>query len=88
MTIKAASKTYKNAKLKKAASFAIGATKGQGKVTYTLNAAAKKAKVKVAANGKVTVPKKCKKGTYKIMVKAAGNKNYKAGSKVVTITVK
>ncbi|MBR3242223.1 MAG: hypothetical protein IKF90_05920 [Parasporobacterium sp.] len=42
---------------------------------------------RVTAKGVVTVPKKCKAGTYKITVKAAGNKNYKAGSKTVTIKV-
>ena len=88
LTIKVSSKSYYSSKLKKAAAFTIGATKGQGKVTYTPNTAAKKAKIKVAAAGKVTVPKKCRKGTYKITVKAAGNKNYKAGTKTVTIKVK
>ena len=87
LTIKVANKTYKNAKLKKAATFTIGATKAQGKVTYTLNAAAKKVKIKVTTKGKVTVPKKCKKGTYKITVKAVGNKNYKAGVKTVKIVI-
>ena len=56
-------------------------------MTYTPNATAKKVKITVR-NGKVTVPKKCKKGTYKITVKAAGNRNYKVGTKTVTIRVK
>ena len=86
--IKVTSKTYKRSKLKKAKTFSIGVSKAKGKVTYSLNQAAQKAKIKVTAKGKVTVPKKCKKGTYKITVKAAGNKNYKAGSKNVTIKVK
>lgn len=89
LKVKVAKKTYKKAKVnKKKATFKIGATKGQGKVTYTLNKKAKNAKIKVTKKGKVTVPKKCKKGTYKITVKAAGNANYNAGKKVVTIIVK
>ena len=58
------------------------------KVTYSIDKAAKSAKIKVAASGKVTVPKKCKKGTYKVTVKAAGNKNYLTRSKTVTIKIK
>lgn len=81
-------KTFRATALKKnKATFAIGAKKNSGKVTYTLNAAAKKAGIKVTDKGKVTVPKNCKAGTYKITVKAAGNKNYKAGKKTVTIVV-
>ena len=87
LTIRVASRTYAYAKLKKTQVFIIGTSKAQGKVTYTLNAPAKKVKITVK-NGKVTVPKKCRKGTYKITVKAAGNKNYKAGTKIVTIRVK
>ena len=39
-------------------------------------------------NGKVTVKKGLKKGTYKVKVKAAGNKNYKAATKTVTFKIK
>ena len=88
LRVKVASKTYKRAKLAKAATFNIGASKAKGKVTYALSSAAKKAKVKVSSKGKVTVPRKCKKGTYKITVKAAGNASYKAGKKIVTVMVK
>ena len=49
---------------------------------------AKKAKIVVSAKGKVKIPKKCKKGTYKITVKAAGNKNYKSATKTVIIRIK
>ena len=40
-------------------------------------------------NGKVTVKKGLKKGTYKVKVKvkAAGNKNYKAATKTVTFKI-
>ena len=90
MKLKTASKTLKYKTLKsKKQSFTIAfKTKAQGTVTYTLNSKAKKAKIKVSAKGKVTVPKGCKKGTYKITVKAAGNSKYKALSKTFTIKVK
>lgn len=81
-------KTFKKSSLTKAKSFNIGVTKAQGKVTYTLDKKAKKAKIKVSSKGKVTIPKTCKKGTYKITVTAAGNENYQAGKKTVTIVVK
>ena len=86
--VKVSSKTYKRTALKKAKSFSIGTTKAQGKVTYTLASKAKKAKIKVSSKGKVTIPKNCKKGTYKITVKAAGNENYKAKTATVTIKIK
>ena len=88
MTVGVSSKTYKSSSLKKARSFNIGVKKAQGSVTYTLNAKAKKAGLKVSAKGKVTVPKKCKKGTYKITVKAAGKGSYKSASKTVKVVVK
>lgn len=87
LKLKVSSKTYQQNKLKKAASFRIGAS-GKGKISYTLNAAAKSAKLKVSKSGAVTVPKKCKKGTFKITVRAAGNSSYKAATKVVKIQVK
>lgn len=81
--------TYKQSVLKEAKkTFNIGAANARGKVTYTLDVKAKKSGIQVTAKGKVTVPKKCKAGTYKITVKAAGNTNFKAGSKTVTITIK
>ena len=88
LTLKVSSKTYKSTKLKKAATFSIGVSKAQGKITYTPDKKAKAAKIKVTSKGAVTVPKKCKKGNYIITVKAAGNNNYKAGSKNVKIVVK
>jgi hypothetical protein len=53
-----------------------------------VSSAAKKAGIKVTTTGKVTVPKLCKKGTYTIAIKAAGNANFKAASKTVTIKIK
>ena len=40
--------------------------------------------------GKITIKKKTKKGTYKvkIKVKAAGNNQYLAGTKTVTVKIK
>ena len=86
--IKVRSKTYKRKQLTSRKTFKIGVTKAKGKVTYTLGKSAKKAGIKVGKKGKVTIPKKCRKGTYKIKVKAKGNAKYKAGTKTVTIKVK
>ena len=63
-------------------------SKQQGKLTYAKVSGSKKLTITKA--GKVTVKKKTKKGTYKMRVKvtAAGNANYKAGSKTVTVKVK
>lgn len=81
-------KSYRQSKLSKEAAFNIGASNARGKITYAPDSASKKAKIKVSSSGNVTVPKKCGKGTYKITVRAAGNGNYKAGTKTVTIRVK
>ena len=88
LTIKVSSKSFSRTSLKAAKTFAIGASKAQGKLTYTVSSAAKKAGIKVTTTGKVTVPKLCKKGTYTIAIKAAGNANFKAASKTVTIKIK
>ena len=63
--------------------------KGQGKVTYAKTSGNKKITIN-KKTGKITVKKGTKKGTYKIKVKvtAAGNNNYKKGSKIVTVKVK
>ncbi len=73
--------------VKKAAAFTI--KKNQGKVTFKKVSAPKGFSIG-KTNGNITVPKKTKKGTYKlkIQVTAAGNKNYEKGSKVVTVKVK
>lgn len=88
LTINKAKATYKASALKNGKkTFSIGAANAKGTVTYTPDATAKKAGITVTKAGKVTVPKGCKAGTYKIAVKAAGNKNYKEGNKTVTIKV-
>ena len=88
LKVSPASKTYKRAKLTTAKVFKIKAKYAKGKVTYTLDNKAKKANIKVTKNGKVTVPKYCKRGTYKITVKAAGTNDYNPGTKIVKISVK
>ena len=47
-----------------------------------------KAGIRVTKEGLVTVPKHCKKGTYKIRVFADGTQNYKAKCYYVTVTVR
>ena len=87
LTVKTAAKKFKVKKLKKkAAKFEIGA-QAYTEVTYTPVKKAKKA-VKVTADGKVTVKKGAKKGTYKVTVNAAESGIYNAASAVVTIKVK
>ncbi|MBQ3292269.1 MAG: hypothetical protein IJH43_07830 [Mogibacterium sp.] len=87
-TIKIKKKTIKKKTLKYAAKKAFTVSKAQGTVTYKKTKGNKK--ITVAKNGKITVKKGLKKGTYKIKVKvtAAGNDNYLAGSKTVTVTIK
>lgn len=88
--------TLKAKKLKKKAQTikAAKVTKGDSaktKLTYKLVKANKsKSKFKVAANGKITVKKKLKKGTYKLTIKASAEKsaNYQAASKNFVVTIK
>ena len=89
MKVSPTTKTFKVAKVKKAKNtFKIKATKAQGKVTYSVTKSAKKAGVSVAKNGKVTIKKGTKKGTYKVTVTAAGNDNYRSISKTVKVKIK
>lgn len=100
LTVKAKKPTVKFAKLKKknqtiALKKAMTVSKAQGTVTYKLSSAKKGKKnfkkyFKVAKNGKITVKKGLKKGTYKVKVKvtAAGNTEYNAAVKTVTVTIK
>lgn len=65
-------------------------SKGQGKLTYRKISGSKKIKIN-GSNGKVTVKKKTKKGTYKVtvLIKAAGSPGYRhPGSKKVTFRIK
>jgi hypothetical protein len=91
MTVKAATKTAKQAALKrKAATVApLTVSKAQGKVTYAKSSGASALSIN-STTGKVTIKKGTKKGTYtmKVKVTAAGNTKYKSGSKTVTVTIK
>lgn len=95
MTVKANAKTAKAKTLKKKAvtlSKPVTVKKAKGAVSYknvSTQKAAKKFTVN-AKNGKITLAKGTKKGTYKVKVKvtAAGNKSYKPLSKTVTVKVR
>ncbi|MBR3316794.1 MAG: hypothetical protein IKG21_03080 [Atopobiaceae bacterium] len=93
MTAKAANRTASLATLKtKAVTVArpIAIAKAQGTLSYAKVASGSSAALTVnKTTGKVTVKRGTKKGTYaiKIKVTAAGNANYKAGSKTVTCKV-
>ena len=86
VTLKAKSLKKKNQTVKLAK--AITVKNAKGAVTFKKSSGNKK--ITVAKNGKITVKKGLKKGTYKVKVKvtAAGNKEYKAAVKTVTVTIK
>ena len=86
LAVKAATLKKKNITVKPAK--VIKVSNAVGKVTYSRKSGSKKIVVK--KNGKVTIKKGLKKGTYKVKVsvKAAGSKNYKKFSKAVAFTVK
>ncbi len=93
MTVKTAKKTVKRSKVKskkQVISGAILVKKNQGKVSYKkVKKGSSSALTINKKTGKITVKKGTKKGTYKIKVKvtAAGNSNYKSGSKTVTVKI-
>jgi hypothetical protein len=94
MAVKAVAKTVKAANVKKknqAVSGAVAFTKkAQGKVTYAKVAKGSDKNLTInKTSGKITVKKGTKKGVHKLVVKvtAAGNGNYKAGSKTVTVRI-
>ena len=94
MTVKAKTVKIKYSKLKKKAQTvkirkALTVKKAKGKVTYKK----KKGNKKITVNkksGKIKIKKGLKKGTYpvKIKVTAAGTKNYKKGSRTVSVKIK
>ena len=95
MTVKvrAAKVSVKLAKVKKkaqtpAANVVVSKAKGAKSFANVSKGTAKKFKVN-AKNGKVTIPKGTKKGTYavKIKVTAKGDKNWKKGAKTVAYKV-
>jgi hypothetical protein len=99
-TVTAKAKTislkYKSVKKKKATIKASKITKGNKastKISYKLvkvNKSKSKSKFKVASDGKITVKKGTKKGTYKLTIKASAveTKEYKAASKNFKVTIK
>ena len=91
MSVKAAKKTLKARKLKKKVQTVKALTVGNanGIVSYKKISGSKKLTVN-SKTGKISVKKKTKKGTYKVKVRvsAAGDQNYTAASRTVTVTVK
>lgn len=97
LTVTTAIKTVSLSTVKKKAvniKNAITVKKNQGTLSYTLTSVPKDSKnlVSISAKGVITIKKwtKAKKGTYslKIKVTAKGNKNYKSGTKTVTVKLK
>jgi hypothetical protein len=69
---------------KKDKSYTLKVSKAQGTVTYATSS--KNITVK---NGKITIARGTKAGTYRVRVKVAGTKNYEeADDQIITITVK
>lgn len=92
MTAKAVARAAKYSDVKKKAvvvACPLKVSKAEGKATYAKASGSSSALTIDKTSGKVTVKKGTKKGTYTIKVKvsAAGNANYKAGSKTVTCKV-
>jgi len=84
-------KTKKRGKLRVTVAGVAGATKPAGKVTLTLakGKSHKTVKGKKLKNGKVVVKlPKLAKGKWKVKVKYAGNANYKAAKKNLTVKVR
>ena len=93
LSVKGKTVKVKFAKLKKkkqtiAINKAMTVSNAQGAVTYAKASGNKK--ITVAKNGKITVKKGLKKGAYKVKIKvtAAGNDEYNAAVKTVTVTIK
>ena len=91
MTVTFSNKKVKYKKVKKKAQTVnvITVKNAQGIVSYKKISGKKKITVN-SRTGKITVKKKTKKGTYKVKIKVStnGNRNYKALSKTITVTIK
>ena len=86
LTVKNGYKTKKASTFKKKAksyTFKVSGVKDKAKVTYQ-----RSSKKIVVKNGKITLAKGIKKGTYRVTVKVAATKNYKATTKTIKIKVK
>ena len=87
-TVYALASNLKHGKRVVGKSSAFYVTGAKGKVTFAKKSGNKK--IAVAKGGKVTLKKGLKKGAYrvKVIIKAAGNANYRPLSKVVALKVK
>ena len=86
LTVKNGYKTKKASTFKKKAksyTFKVSGVKDKAKVTYQ-----RSSKKIVVKKGKITLAKGIKKGTYRVTVKVAATKNYKATTKTIKIKVK
>ena len=86
LAVKNGYKTKKASTFKKKAksyTFKVSGVKDKAKVTYQ-----RSSKKIVVKNGKITLAKGIKKGTYRVTVKVAATKNYKAYSKSIIYKVK
>lgn len=94
ITAKAAKTTVKKSAVKKKAQkikiTVKKAKKNKGKVTYSISKTPKKLQkyIKVNKNGRVTLKKGAKRGTYKITVKVAGYKKFAPKTKTIKIRIK
>lgn len=78
---------YKASKLKKkSASIKISA-KAKGKLTYKVIKGSSKY-IKVSSKGNITLKKKCKKGTYKILISAKATNDFNEATRTIVIKVK
>ena len=86
-TVKVKYSKLKKKDQKVKASSAIMVSDAAGKVTYVKKSGNKK--IKIASNGKITVKKGLKKGTYKVKVtvKAAGDASFGKASKVAKVKI-
>ncbi len=76
---------------KKAVSFKLKVvTDSDGNISYSTKKTGKKLRkyIKVSKAGKVTLKKKSKKGTYKILITVAKTQEYKKKSKIAKVLVK
>ena len=90
--VKTASVKYANVKKKKqtvAAKTAMKISKNQGPVSFTKTSGNKKITIS-KKTGRITIKKGLKKGTYKvkIIVSAAGNRNFEGVEKKITLKIK
>ncbi|MCR5691626.1 MAG: hypothetical protein K6G62_05350 [Eubacterium sp.] len=85
-------KTYKvkSLKKKKLKIKLKAKTSGDGKLTYSVKKTAKKLRkyIKVSKKGVITIKKKAKKGTYKVLIKASATSKYAAAKKLIKIKIK